>query len=362
MSNKLLWILIILIFILSLFAFILYAFIYNNAKIIINSNVSNYNVSIYNKKTLKKYNFECVEKKCELNDILPFDYKLTVTKKQYNDYIKEISVSRNKKININIYLEKKVILEEISKKSSKFPPNKEDNKNIEKQDKLSIEGFNPLKNSEETNKKLTNKEKIQALISKKNKLKNSLNKVEEKIKLEQTKNSKYKFLEKIHLFKNTDYSKIKVLETSWNINIFFIEKENKKYIYNKTTWNLYNIDLNIPTIYLKHNSNSEIDLVTEKWIFTYSIISRKLEYFTIFRDYINYKWNYIWVVKSDDKTRKNNFWFENEKQNLIILYNRKNFTKKIIYKTEINIDKILLENNEIIIISNEKKFKLSNFD
>jgi len=59
----------------------MYAFLYNDAKIIVSSNISEYYAEIYNKKTFKKYDFECNNKKCFLEDLPPFTYKLTITKK-----------------------------------------------------------------------------------------------------------------------------------------------------------------------------------------------------------------------------------------------------------------------------------------
>jgi len=339
MSNRVLWFLIILIFILSSVAFFMYAFLYNDAKIIVSSNISEYYAEIYNKKTFKKYDFECNNKKCFLEDLPPFTYKLTITKKWYEQIIQEVSLPRNGTINIDIILNKQIKLEEI----------------IEEQKEVEVS-----KNDSE--KKLNSKEKIQALIAKKNKIKNILQKVDNKIKLDKTKNKKYLFLNKINLFKNSDFSKITVLETFWDKNIFLLKFQEKKYIYNKKSSNIDEIKLKIPVIYLKKSWSFEIDLVTEKWIFTYSLNNKKLEYFSLFQDYINYKWNYIWVISTQDNTRKNNFWFNKENKNLIILYNKENFSKKIIYKTNSDIKKIINNNDEIIIYnSHNKKFKLSNF-
>ena len=358
MSNRVLWFLIILIFILSSIAFFMYAFLYNDAKIVINSNISEYYAEIYNKKTLKKYDFECNNKKCFLEDIPPFTYKLTITKKWYKQIIQEVSLPRNKTINIDIVLNKKIKLEEIIEEPKKVEVIEEQEKLevIEEQKKVEIS-----KNNSE--KKINSKEKIQKLIARKNKIKNILQRINNKKNLDKTKNKKYLFLNKINLFKNSDFSKITVLETFWDKNIFFLKFQEKKYIYNKKSSNIDEIKLKIPVIYLKKSWNSEIDLVTGKWIFTYSLNNKRLKYFSLFQDYINYKWNYIWVISNQDNTRKNNFWFSGKNKNLIILCNKKDFTKKIIFETDKDIKKIINNNDEIIIYnSDNKKFKLSNFE
>lgn len=187
------------------------------------------------------------------------------------------------------------------------------------------------------------------------------------IKKELKQISEIKFKKNIaRILKIDNFENIKIQEIYWEKNKILIKlSENKSksllYIYNKKTLHINNIDFSIPIIYAKKDINNNLYFVTAKWIFKYSLNS-KLIYSPLFNDYIMLDWDYIWLIKNNDISKKINLNFQNEDWDLIILYNPKLNKKRLIIKTKIKIKKILFENNKVI-LNDEKnnQYNLSNF-
>jgi len=162
----------------------------------------------------------------------------------------------------------------------------------------------------------------------------------------------------------------------------FIEYKNQKLKYNNVvnndnyiyfkSWDfliLQNVKNNtyikkefIPSInYIKQNWNDLFIINTNIGSFYLNKKTKNLDYFSMFDDYVK-KWDYyIWVIKEDDFVRKNNFWFTNNKLNLVVLYNIKNKKVRIIDSFWSKITKIYLENNKVFIeLWSDKKYELKN--
>lgn len=141
----------------------------------------------------------------------------------------------------------------------------------------------------------------------------------------------------------------------------YIKVWNDRFYYRNKINETVRIDLNIDVKYVKTGSTNNILFVTEKWTFIYNIFSQNLEFFTYFNDFVNYNDWYIWIVNNDEKRILNNLWYQDEKENLIIYYNPQSKEKKIVMKTNENIEKIFIFNNEIFIkTKNKDLFKIDN--
>ena len=158
-----------------------------------------------------------------------------------------------------------------------------------------------------------------------------------------------------NILKINNLEKIKIQKISWDKNLFLINFDKKNYIFNKKRLNLKNTYLNIPIIYAK-KINYKIYLITTKW--TFILNNNNLEYFSMFSDFVFQEWNYIWIIKNTDDYIKNNFNLEKNDWNLIFLYNPKKSIKKVLYRPDFEIKKILLQNNKVIIESENNEFVL----
>lgn len=58
----------------------------------ISTNIENYKVSLYNSKLKTSFSTECLQAVCELIDLAPFQYEMTLSKEGYKDYVKTISI------------------------------------------------------------------------------------------------------------------------------------------------------------------------------------------------------------------------------------------------------------------------------
>ena len=181
----------------------------------------------------------------------------------------------------------------------------------------------------------------------------ALNK-EEKLKLQNSEILKIK--QNIwNILKINNIDEIKIQKISWDENLFIVNYDKKNYIFDKKRLNLKNLNLNIPIIYAK-KINYKIYLITTKW--TFILNNNNLEYFSMFSDFVFQKWNYIWIIKNNDFYIKNNFNLEKNEWNLIFLYNPKKSIKKVLYRPNFEIKKILLQNNKVIVESENNKFLL----
>lgn len=155
--------------------------------------------------------------------------------------------------------------------------------------------------------------------------------------------------QKIGNFNLVDSSNLRVENISWIWEDLYIEVWLEKFYHNKVINAIKKIDLNIDVNYVKEWSFNSIIFVTTKWSFVYSIFDETFEYFSYFNDFVYFNDWYIWLVKKDEKTILNNLWFENINNNIIVYYNPNTKEKKIVYKTDFNINKIFIYNNSLFI-------------
>ena len=327
--TKLLAILILFFIFLYLFFYIKENFVNNNWKIIINSNVNNYHVKLY-KNLLKNFEKEkfCVEKKCEINDVIPSEYKLIIKKDWYKDIIKNFEINKKTTLEINIILSKKIFL----KKKN----------NIEK---IVLTRQEKIKN---LNARLKNEQILKIWDKKYLKEK----KINDKI---------FIFLNDKEILNFKDLNKdIFFDKIFWEKNLIFIYSWEKIYFFDLITKNLFFINFKIKPIYIKKLGKNFL-IITGKGAFIYNLDRKKLDYFYLFKDFVKYKNNLIWIIYSWEKNKKKNLWI-NDNNNLIIKYNKETKERKIIYKTLKNIEKIFVKNKKIYIILDNEVFLLNWID
>ena len=287
LSNRVLWILILLSMIWGFYIFYQVFFKIKLTELEINSNIENFSGSLENIKFSKE--FYCEKKKCIIGEIPPFDYKLKIEKENYKYFIKNIDLNEEK--DIKIFLEKKVIFEKVKEKK----------------------------------------------VSKLQQIKNSLK-------------------QKVEFWENKEkYNKI------YNDkNLVYFKKNNKLFFYNlRNNWS-FSISF-IPKINnIKNLWNNFYVINTKIWSFNFYKLNKKIEYFSLFWDYIIYDSNYIWIINSDDKIRLRNF--DLDIWNYVISYNTRTKEKYILKKLDSKIKKIYLEDKKIFIEdSTNNKFEIKNY-
>ena len=98
MSNRVLWVLI-LIWVIGLAILVnMYFFVYYTSSLIITSNISEYNVYLEKISIWKFSDYDCKEKVCNIKDLAPLEYKLSVSKDGYKSIEKNIKVPAREKL------------------------------------------------------------------------------------------------------------------------------------------------------------------------------------------------------------------------------------------------------------------------
>ena len=222
---------------------------------------------------------------------------------------------------------------------------------------------NPINIKKEENiknqtKKIIKKVSLKKIEQTKNK-ESLLSLTEEEAKNIDIKNNNKILEQSRKILKLNSVKNLKIQKIDWKQNLFLITLSEKKifnFIYNNRLLKLENLKLNIKINYIKYLNNN-LYIITEKWLFIRK--NKKLEYFPTFSDFIINNWEYIWIIKSSDENIKNNFNYSDLYWDLVILYNPKKSIKRVLYKPNFEIKKILLENKQVIIVNNEdEKFLL----
>lgn len=233
----------------------------------------------------------------------------------------------------------------------------ENNSNIDTENEWLKEISLAKLEKEETN--LTNTQKIELL--KKYRSFNLWNKQvyfeENNWKIELYINEKY-----ISSFEKIDKNQINLMEIYWSFNDLYFAIWDKKYIYNSSLWRINEFVLNININYIKKSENKYL-INTEKWTFIYDFYKKEINYFSIFNDFVFYNWLVIWIIKNDEEIIKNNFWFDNENDNLIVYFNQETKDKMILLKTSENINKIYNSDDKIYFLDEENnEYLLENYN
>jgi len=293
LSNRNLWILIIILIITFFYVFYKYFFTINSVNINIKTNVSNYKIYLNNIKYNKEFN--CKFKKCSYDNIPPFEYKIVIEKENYKKY--ESTINLKVINNLDITLIKDIKIEKV-KKNEKV--------------KMS-------------------REKIISSIKNKDFIKFS---------------DKKNYYKKIYNDNKYVYFKI----------------NNKLYFYNLLNNNLIETDF-VPKIhYIKKINSNTFWIVSEVWIFLFSKNNNKINYFSLFNDFIKKDEYYIGIINSEDKQRKINFWLNNNNLNLIVLYNTKTKAVSILESYTFKITELYSLGDKIFIKNKQKeKFEINWF-
>jgi len=327
LSNRTLWIILLLWIILFWYFFYLYLFVFSLYTINLNSNIIPYNVSLYTENIWKTYNFNCNKNPCILKKISPFNYDVTITKDNYNTL--NFIFNPKDKTKFNFVLSKEVKLINIG--------------NIN-DSKLDI--------------KLTREEKID-LIKKKNNnyLLLDVNNNEFIFKKNNNELSIYlnnNLLWIVDLEKKENKDDISISKVIGLNNYYFLKIWNNNYLINTIYYNIQKIKLNIYTNYVKKIKDNKLLFVTKKWSFIFNINTKQITFFNMFYDFVYLNnWDYIWILRSSDNILKQNLWLWTIKWNLIVYYDLKNKKVRLLKSVWFYIAKIFKKGEKVEIEDNK---------
>lgn len=315
----------------------LYFFVFYTATLVIESKVWDYEVELFSLSSAQKIQVSCPDTVCEIKDIPPFEYNITFKKRDYETLNISQKIIPRKKQTLSIELQKQAKIEL-----------------IEREVKAEESRENRIVRLREENNSL---------------LRFELSDVS-RILFQESSNWELQMTyieswreQNIGNFEPTPLEWIfaTYIEGSKNI---FLQLWVKKYIFDTQIWKLHILPYEAKISYIKTTpKNTRYHIVTEVWSFYYDILSRKSEFQYIFFDFITLKnQKTVWVIYPGDTERKNNYWFSDGKESLIVLFDLETKNRKILLSTPLKIQKILLENEEVYIVTDdEKKYKVENY-
>jgi len=333
LSNRSLWVLIILWFIWVWYIFYQYFFVQNLVSLNINSSVSWYDIELYNLKAKK--NINCPEKMCSINEISPFEYELKITKKDYEIYKQKIDLSKSKTINIDL---KKILI-------------------FEKLETWII-------TQTWSNDKKTREEIISEKTNKKQKIFDLKDFWRFSFLILDNSSLDLKYKNKtLANFADYDFSKIYLEKVYSSENMIFIELGDLSYILNLDTLKTYLVDLKSDILYTKYLKDlNSVFIVTKDWTFILNLRDFSVNYFSKYSDFINVWDSDIFILNETDKIRKKNLWLDKISWNLIVLFDQTKKTKSVLKSLDIAISKIYLEKQKVYIEDeNNNKYLLDNY-
>lgn len=344
MSNRILWILILIWFAGFWYLFYLIFFVQYTWTLEITSNIDNYSVELYATKVYQTFNYECKEKKCTITDLSPFTYDVTITSPSYKEIKQELSLKWKTTNYIKANFEKDTKLTEINEV-------KETNINTEITKETTEEKIANIKLKKETDYT------VDLWILWFFYFKTNWNNLE-LFKKWESKDTK------LWTFPKVDKKDIQIFEINGNTDKILISLKDRKYIYNLKLLKIDEFKLAPKIKYIKvGNLETNYLIVTDVWTYTYDELSKELIYFYLFKDFVYLKDAYIWVIYKDEKNKFTNFSLKDNNKNLIIKYNPSTKNREIILESDMEITKIIQEwENKIYFYDNTwKKYELENY-
>jgi len=334
MSNRVLWVLVLIWVFAFWYLLYIYFFVSYTWVLKINSNTHNFHVKLFAVKLWKSFNYECKTNPCILEKISPLEYNYTISKTNYKTISWKIIINSKKENILSINQELDTNLIKVEDKAEKVS-----NSDVIKELRLQKDTI-----------WFTKIEKLWYFYFKTDNWKLvlfSFNNETEK---------------KLWEFNFVDSSLVKINQIYWKNDVIFIELWDDKFLYYLNSYESKKVDLRIPINYIKvWKSKNEYIISTQKWLFLYNEQKDFLEYFYLFKDFVFKDDHYIWVIWKEEKQKFINFNLKDNWKNLIIIYSTKDLDRKIILETDLQIDKIILENNKIYFFNNNDKYELMNY-
>lgn len=341
MYNKLISFVILSLIIWGVFFFFYYFFVLNKWNITLISNVGDYTVEMYTDRLKATLATQCQNKKCELIDLAPFDYQLTIKKEWYKDFQTFVKVETNDTIDLEVSLEKQ--LKMVKQEEKQTPLNDDKEKQIEK--------FRTISFLQKTYQYFDIKDFWYFYFEK-----NTDNTLSffYKTNIEDKKIYTLNFI--------SDEEKIFLDQVyAWNNEIYFSYGE-YIYIFDIVSWNMQKIFFPQKISYLKKDGNI-YHFVNEKWTFLYDNSSQKTQYFYLFKDFITFdNTTYFWIIFQDEEEKKKNYNLSEYKNvHLIVKYDFSTKEIKVLETTTKNISKIIKSEKDIFFYDTLwEKYKVEN--
>lgn len=297
----------------------------NKWNIIINSNIWNYKVLLHSKTLKITFSTNCENQKCELLDISPIEYDMTIVKDWYDDYFLNFKLANKESKKIDINLKKTIYLEKIEE-------------NISNDNNFWL-----------FYKYFLIDEKLFFFKEDENNILNLFLKSDWKIT-------------KLYTFLKTDKKNIFIDKVYGAQNYFYIKYDDKDYIYDLQNFKIDDFKRDYDIKYVKKQENNFI-FILNKWVFYTDLNLENIVNISLFDDFVILNENeFLFYVNWDDINLKKKYNITSN-QAVLLTYNTKSkkSTQKFITPKD-KIDKIFINNDDLIIMSWKNFYKIINLE
>ena len=339
MSNRVLWVLLLVWIILFLVWLYFVFFVEFTWTLQITSNIESYHVNLFSKKLFKNFEYECDKKVCTIENLSPFDYTITLSAPTYKDIVNDLKIYWKQVNKMNLDFQKDTKLVEMNSIENTSTNSWVIDTTLE----------NDLKDNSYYYKKL---DWVWYFYFKEN---NS------NIVLYSNINSKEKAL---GTFKKVNKEEINIFFVDSSKNKILISLSENKFIYNLDLSSTVEFILKPQINYVKMWDNlASYLVVTNLWTYIYDEVSNTITYFYLFKDFVYLDDNYIGVIYKEERDKMKNFSIPDSWKNVIINYNPHSLDRKVILETDLIVKKIVIENKNKVFFYDDswKKYELENY-
>ena len=336
MSNRILWILIIIGFIGAIVLFYLYFFVYYTSTLTVTSNISPFSFSLASTKLPQRIEYTCEKSPCTYTDISPFVYEIQGFATWYTSEIQNFSLPSSSSYTVDIQFEKKIELMEVPEVNSwSWEVSTSEKVSIVKLKKSSYTFFDipTLGYFSFEAKKESMDLFYQADI-----------------------NSPKKLIGNFDLVNATDIRLIPFLWSKTKILLSLEPKTNYSIDIDTKEIISFNLDPEAQSV-KQGESDSEYIVSTKLGAYIYDTRKDIPEYFSQFHDFVYSpdKKLILGYVSSHDETRLANLWFEWEFKNSIVSFDRESLERKIVLSLDNELKHIYASGSQIFVEDIEGK-------
>lgn len=339
MKNRIIGIVILWVIFWSIYGYYYYFFQLNKWNVTIHANVADYTVKFYNQDLKTTFQTHCQRAECELIDIAPFQYTLTIEKEGYKTFSQVLQVQKKTTLSLPLLLEKNITLQAVSQENSssekdlKIQELREVAEVLKSYKYFSIENLGYFYFLENTDNSLGLWRKIDD-------------------------RQKETFIMNIPL---VDKRALNVGKLFWDRDSIYISTKDFKYVYDTESGKIDKIYFPQDIQYIKNDFGNYI-LVNKNGSFIYQKNLQTIEYFYPLKDFVSFDKNsYVGIIFVDEKEKKVNYGIPSSEKSLLVLYTPSNKTMKVLQTLDIEVSKIIKQNDQIFLYDNDgKKYALQN--
>jgi len=302
---------------LTVFAGIIYGlyyffFVLNTGDLTIEGNVSDYEVSLFAQNIKTPFHSHCQQSHCELIELAPFSYEVTITAKGYKKTTFSIQIPQRDTLKVSFFLEKEMIIREVETQTWAIDATGSQMSQLDRLKSLSfLKHTYAYYDLEERG--------FYYFLDNYNETLSLYKKWEDGIIIA--------FFPKMT---KKQMNMQKVYGTNDEIAIIFDET---LYFYNTTNGHMSKTSLPAELVSIKKFPHS-YGFSTASGMYLYHPETNKKESFPLFQDFLYYGKNaYIWLIKGEEKDKKKVFHLNDNSNDVIVKYELS--TQKLVSSHEI---------------------------